>query len=482
MLRTLILLILLQFIACSPIKKYQSLPEVQAWESEIREFEQLDKTETYSDDAIIFAGSSSIRLWTTLEKDMAPYPVIQRGYGGARLSDYAVYADRIFDPHPCKAIVIFIANDITGSDNDKNPEEIGRLFRFMLSTIRKKHPDVPVFWIAITPTGSRWAVWPRIKEANMAMKKICSEEKNTYFITTDYAFLNEKGLPDDELFVSDKLHLSKKGYAVWSEIIKKEINKIVPYPKVEIIAHRGASFLAPENTVAAAGLAWELGADAVEVDIHLSHDNKIIVSHDANTKRTTGKDHLIKDTGSEILRKLDAGSFKDVKYLGEKIPFLEEVINTIPEGKELVIEIKCRQEVLPYLKETINQYGKEKRFVFISFDLPTITETKKMFPKNSCYWLCSDRNLLNKNINLVKSAGLEGLSLNYSIIDKQVATSVKTLGLELFSWTVDDPEEAKRLIAIGVKGITTNKPGWLNEQIFRAISGLPPHDPPRNSR
>ncbi len=470
MLRTLILLISILLISCSPIKKYQSLPEVQAWENDIRKFEQLDSTETYSDDAIIFAGSSSIRLWTSLEKDMAPYPVIQRGYGGARLSDYAVYADRIFDPHPCKAVVIFIANDVTGSKEDKSSEEIARLFRFMLSTIRKKHPDTPVFWIAVTPTGSRWAVWPQIQKANETIKNICSKEKNTYFITTDYAFLDDKGLPDDELFVSDKLHLSKKGYAVWSEIIKKEINKIVPYPKVEIIAHRGASFLAPENTVAAAVLAWELGADAVEVDIHLSHDNKIIVSHDANTKRITGKDYLIEDTGSEILRKLDAGYLKDEKYKGEKIPFLEEVINTVPAGKELVIEIKCGQEVLPYLKETLNQHGKDKRFVFISFDLPTISETKKMFPGNSCYWLCGDRSLPDKNINLVKSAGLEGLSLNYSIIDKQIAARAKALGLELFSWTVDDAEEAKRLIAIGVKGITTNKPGWLTEQIFPDLS------------
>ena len=109
-------LILLFFIACSPVKKYQDLPEVKAWENDIHKFEQLDKSEKYSEDAILFAGSSSIRLWTTLETDMAPYPVIQRGYGGAKLSDFAVYADRIFAPHPCRAIVIFIANDITGSD------------------------------------------------------------------------------------------------------------------------------------------------------------------------------------------------------------------------------------------------------------------------------------------------------------------------------------------------------------------------------
>lgn len=235
--------------------------------------------------------------------------------------------------------------------------------------------------------------------------------------------------------------------------------------QVEIIAHRGASYDAPENTVTSARLAWEQGADAVELDIHLSQDNKIMVSHDANTKRTSGMDFMIKDTDSGILRKLEVGSFKDEKYRGEKIPFLEEIIKTIPSGKELVIEIKCRSEVLPFLKKAINKYGKDKKLVFISFDFQTISETKKIFPNFSCYWLCSDSDLLQKNIKLVSGAGLEGLSLNYKIINEAVANQSKRLGLELFSWTVDNPEEAKRLISLGVKGITTNRPGWLKEQI-----------------
>ena len=122
--RYLILILAASMFACSPLGKYRNLPEVKSWENDIKNFEQLDNTEKYQDDAILFAGSSSIRLWTTLEKDMAPYHVIQRGYGGAKLSDFAVYARRIFDPHPCKAIVIFVANDITGTEQDKTPEEV----------------------------------------------------------------------------------------------------------------------------------------------------------------------------------------------------------------------------------------------------------------------------------------------------------------------------------------------------------------------
>ena len=221
----LLLLLVLAFISCSPIRKYQNLPEVRIWEKDIQKFEQLDKSEKYPEDAILFAGSSSIRLWTTLENDMAPYHIIQRGYGGAKLSDFAVYANRIFDTHPCKAIVLFIANDITGTQQDKTPKEVAVLFRNVLGTIRKTHPATPVFWIEVTPTVSRWKVWPEIQKANALIKNICDKKKDTYFIRTDFAFLNENGVPKDELFRDDKLHLSEKGYAVWTDIIRKELDK-----------------------------------------------------------------------------------------------------------------------------------------------------------------------------------------------------------------------------------------------------------------
>jgi lysophospholipase L1-like esterase len=214
-------------ISCSPVKKYAELPNVRAWEKEIQRFEELDKTEVYPDNSVLFTGSSSIVLWSTLKDDMAPYNIIQRGYGGSRLSDFAVYADRIIYPHRYSGIVIFLANDITGSDADKSPEEVGRLFRFVLKTIRGKFPETPVFWIAITPTSSRWKVWPLIRKANNIISEICSRHKNTYFIPTEKYFLNDKGMPRDELFRPDLLHLNTEGYKVWTGIIKNELDKVL---------------------------------------------------------------------------------------------------------------------------------------------------------------------------------------------------------------------------------------------------------------
>jgi hypothetical protein len=220
-------LLLMAVIACSPLKKYESLPEVKAWENDIAKFEQLDSSEKYPEESILFAGSSSIRLWSTLKDDMSPYPVIQRGYGGAKLSDFAVYTDRIFDPHKCRAIVIFIANDITGSEQDKTPEEVLALYKSVIKTIRTNHRDTPVFWIAITPSSSRWKAWPQIQKANNFIMDYCDSKKNLYFIKTDFAFLGQDGKPKDELFRDDLLHLNAKGYEVWKEIVKKELDGVL---------------------------------------------------------------------------------------------------------------------------------------------------------------------------------------------------------------------------------------------------------------
>lgn len=227
MIRKYLLLALVILTSCSPLKKYSGLPEVKAWESEIQKFEQIDITKSYPDDAVLFAGSSSIRMWDDIGKDMQPYNVIQRGYGGAKLSDFGVYADRIIYPHPSSAIVIFIANDISGSEADKSPAEVAKLFRKTLYIIRRKYQDTPVFWIGITPTAARWHVWPEIREANSLISKICRTHRNTYYINTEQAFLTKEGLPRTDLFLEDKLHLNRDGYKLWAGIIKNELYKVL---------------------------------------------------------------------------------------------------------------------------------------------------------------------------------------------------------------------------------------------------------------
>jgi glycerophosphoryl diester phosphodiesterase len=238
------------------------------------------------------------------------------------------------------------------------------------------------------------------------------------------------------------------------------------FSQPEIIAHRGASYLAPENTVSAAKLAWELGTDAVEIDIHFSKDGQIMVNHDKDTKRTAGENYVIKETDAAVLRKLDLGKWKDEKYTGEKMPFLAEVIETVPEGKILVVEIKCTSEVLPALKEVVGDSGKKDQIIFIAFDWQTILDTKTQFPGNECYWLSSTKAGLPGKMKEAVELGLDGVNLQSKVIDSKTMELANELGIKkMLCWTVDDPAEAKRLAELGVKGITTNRPAWLKEQL-----------------
>jgi glycerophosphoryl diester phosphodiesterase len=241
---------------------------------------------------------------------------------------------------------------------------------------------------------------------------------------------------------------------------------------VEIIAHRGASYLAPENTAASVMLGWQKGAD-VEIDVYLSKDSRIVVIHDASTKRTTGVDLKVSETTSAELRKLDAGRFEAEKFAGEQIPFLADIIKTIPPKRKLYVEIKCGNEILPFLRQIIRESGKMSQIVIIGFDLETVTASKQLIDVPT-YWLRAaakdkktDRWIPHdtKLVRTVKDKGLDGLDVHYAGVTQEFAFAVKAAGLKLYVWTVDDPEEAARLVKLGVDGITTNRPGWLREQL-----------------
>ena len=232
------------------------------------------------------------------------------------------------------------------------------------------------------------------------------------------------------------------------------------------IAHRGASYDAPENTVASVKLAWEVGADASEIDVYLSSDNQVMVIHDKDTHRTcSGENFIIRDTPSSVLRALDAGIWKGPGFKGERIPTLEEIIATIPERKILVVEIKCGSEIIPYLENILSKCNKQSQLIFISFGWETIVNMKKSFPGNKAYWLTSNKADALKKMSEAADAGLEGINMQHSAIDAEIITMAKKYHLEILAWTVDNPEEVKRLQALGVTHFTTNRPQWLKQQL-----------------
>lgn len=253
-------------------------------------------------------------------------------------------------------------------------------------------------------------------------------------------------------------------------------------PEKLFIAHRGESHDAPENTLAAVKLAWQRGAKAVEVDVHLTADNEICVIHDKNTLRTTGKKRVVSKSGIEELQKLDAGSWKGEVWAGERIPALKEVLATVPSHGKLIVEIKSDSKILVKLKQEIKSSGLQNNQVeIIAFHLQTLAKAKEMMPQIKMLWLFMSsprwiqwfrgtspeavlKNLRKYNIDGVNIG--DSRHLKTTIIKKYASA-----GYPLYVWTVNDPDRAFELAKSGVDCITTDRAGWMIEMLKNRALG-----------
>jgi len=248
---------------------------------------------------------------------------------------------------------------------------------------------------------------------------------------------------------------------------------------VEIIAHRGASFDAPENTLESFQLGWQQQADAVELDIMLSKDGRIVVIHDKDTKRLGGVDRPVADQSLAELQALDVGRWKDARWQGTRIPQFKDVLASIPAGKRLFIEIKCGPEILPELKRELTAAARPtSQTALIGFSAPTMAAAKKAFPELETYWIVDIKPnaktgkkapSADELIRGAKDAGVDGLDLSaHETIDSEYAGKILQAKLKLAVWTVNDPQLARQMIAAGVQGLTTDRPGWMREQLEKS--------------
>jgi len=202
------------------------------FEEEVSFLESLDFEEKAGEKDVLFIGSSSIRLWDNIQVDMYPYSSIKRGYGGAHFYDLIHFSERLVKNHSPKAILIFVANDITGSNDltnivgDLSPNEVKKLFRYNYKLIRSIHKHIPIFLIETTPTPKRWKVWNKILQANKKLERFCKQVPNLYFISTRDKFIGADGLPIQSLFLNDELHLNVDGYKLWSSVIKSKLIEV----------------------------------------------------------------------------------------------------------------------------------------------------------------------------------------------------------------------------------------------------------------
>ncbi len=239
-----------------------------------------------------------------------------------------------------------------------------------------------------------------------------------------------------------------------------------------IIAHRGESYDAPENTLGSINLAWERDDDAVEIDVQLTKDEKIVVIHDKTTLRTGGKLKRVSSNNYNELLQIDTGILKGNEWINERIPLLDEVINTIPKAKILFIENKSDDRIVKPLKRLIEQKNIDPvQIKFIGFDINTMKLMKDSLPKFESYWIVEGKYYkgksdLEETIANCKSTGLDGLDVQAKkFLSKAVIQTVKKSELKIYTWTVDDPARAKQLYLDGIDGITTNRAYWLKNKL-----------------
>jgi glycerophosphoryl diester phosphodiesterase len=242
----------------------------------------------------------------------------------------------------------------------------------------------------------------------------------------------------------------------------------------EIIGHRGSSHQAPENTLASLNLGWR-ETTTCEVDIHPTLDGRLLVIHDATTKRTTGIDLIVAERALDELQQLDAGSWKGPQWQGEKLPSLDEVIAAMPEGKRLLIEMKTGPEVVPELRRVIQASGKEEQLLLQSFFPAACVEARKAFPDIPVYLLIAStqdlvtrawRPTIDEALSKAQAAGLDGINVNdTALLNDAAVQKIHAAGLKIHVWTIDKIGDAQRLLDLEVDGLITNRPGRLKAQL-----------------
>lgn len=197
----------------------QSFGDPDAWRTSIHRFEIEDQVKHPVPGGIVFVGSSSFTFWSTMEQDMAPLSVINRGFGGAMIDEVVRYIDRIIVPYKPKAVVLFAGvNDIVGP-RAKSPERIAEIFRTFVVRVRESLPDSLIYYIAITPTPSGWKWWPIAQETNRLISDIIAADAKLRFIDLSDSLLGADKMPDPSLYGSNG-HLNERGYERWASRIK----------------------------------------------------------------------------------------------------------------------------------------------------------------------------------------------------------------------------------------------------------------------
>lgn len=206
------------------------LPTAQAqddkppfWD-EIQAYKQQDSVQMPPKDAILFVGSSSFRMWDSMQEMFPNHTVINRGFGGSNLLDLKYYLNDIVLPYQPKQIVIYSGENDIASDTVQAPEVLER-FQDVFESIRQEMPQVPIVYVSIKPSPSRWQYKPVMEEANKLIRAYLKAQPKAKFVDV-YSLMLDKGKkPKSEIFLDDSLHMNNKGYQIWQKALTPHLSK-----------------------------------------------------------------------------------------------------------------------------------------------------------------------------------------------------------------------------------------------------------------
>ncbi len=244
---------------------------------------------------------------------------------------------------------------------------------------------------------------------------------------------------------------------------------------MKIIAHRGASQEAPENTLSSVHLAWQEKADGVEVDVRMTADGKVVLLHDSNTMRTTRHSMEVADQTWDAIRLLDAGSWKSPRFRLSTIPLLRDILKMLPPGRQMWIEIKCGAEIIPALQRDLDvQRLPPQSIGFLGFSAHVMGQVKRAFPKHPVFLNVEAQGRIGAPqpwtaevmVDAVRKNMLDGLSVGLSdAVDEAFIARIRHEGLGLMGWVSDDEHVALRLARAGLPALMTNRPAYIRHRL-----------------
>lgn len=199
-------------------------PDPLRFENEVNRFKEWDSKNSFPDEAILFVGSSSIRMWKTAEA-FPEMPVINRGFGGSQFSDLLYYYDSLVLPYDPIIVVLYEGdNDVaSGKPNDQIFED----YLEFTNRLKSDFPKAILLFASIKPSSSRWEVWPQMREANARIRSHIHQNERFYYVDLASPLLNSDGTPDNSLFLDDQLHLNQNGYGKWNDAIRPLLDRLM---------------------------------------------------------------------------------------------------------------------------------------------------------------------------------------------------------------------------------------------------------------